>query len=90
MWEVKVNIFLKEGVLDVQGRAVEQVLHTHGYDGVIRLQVGKCITFLIDTQTKEEAEKVVNEIAATILINPLIETYQYSMQQSSACKEVYR
>lgn len=83
MWEITITIFLKDGVLDVQGRAVEQVLHSRGYKGIQQLKVGKCITFLLESSTKEEAEITVNKLANNILVNPLIETFKYTIQPYS-------
>ena len=37
----KVHVFLKPGVLDVQGKAVEQALHGLGWDGVEHVRVGR-------------------------------------------------
>ena len=36
MAKVKVHVFLKPGVLDVQGKAVEGALHGLGWAGVTR------------------------------------------------------
>lgn len=85
MWKVKVAVFLKTGVLDVQGRAIEQVLHSHGYNAVKHLSMGKSISFLLDIKLREEAESLVNTISSSILINPLIETFQYTIEPY--CKE---
>ena len=37
MARVKVHVFLKPGVLDVQGKAVEGALHGLGWAGVMRV-----------------------------------------------------
>lgn len=83
MWEIKVTVFLKTGVLDVQGRAIEQVLHSHGYNAVKKLSVGKSVSFLLDTKSREEAESLVTAISSSILINPLIETFTYTIEPYS-------
>ena len=45
MSKVKVHVFLKPGVLDVQGKAVEGALHGLGWTGVTNARVGKLIEF---------------------------------------------
>ena len=45
MAKVKVHIFLKPGVLDVQGKAVEGALKGLGWCGVADVRVGKLIEF---------------------------------------------
>ena len=41
----KIHVFLKPGVLDVQGKAVEQALHGLGWGGVDNVRVGRTIEF---------------------------------------------
>ncbi len=43
--KAKVHVFLKPGVLDVQGKAVESALHGLGWSDVDRVRVGKVIEF---------------------------------------------
>ena len=45
MAKVKVHVFLKPGVLDVQGKAVEGALHGLGWAGATNARVGKLIEF---------------------------------------------
>ena len=45
MAKVKVHVFLKPGVLDVQGKAVEGALQGLGWSGVSNARVGKLIEF---------------------------------------------
>ena len=45
MAKVKVHVFLKPGVLDVQGKAVEGALQGLGWAGVANARVGKLIEF---------------------------------------------
>ena len=45
MAKVKVHVFLKPGVLDVQGKAVEGALNGLGWTGVTEARVGKLIQF---------------------------------------------
>ena len=43
-----IHVFLKPGVLDVQGKAVEGALHGLGWPSVSGVRVGKTIEFDID------------------------------------------
>jgi len=57
MAKVKVHVFLKPGVLDVQGKAVEGALQGLGWGGVANARVGKLIEFdLDDSVSDKEAE----------------------------------
>lgn len=75
MAKVKVQVFLKPGVLDVQGKAVEGALNGLGWTGVANARVGKLIEFdLADDVADKEAE--VKRMCETLLANTVIESYR--------------
>ena len=49
--KAKVHVFLKPGVLDVQGKAIEGAVHTLGFGGVSDVRVGRMIEFTIDRKS---------------------------------------
>jgi phosphoribosylformylglycinamidine synthase len=65
----RVLITPKKGLLDPQGRAVEELLQEKGYTNVKNVRVGKVV--LLEASGEEE----VHEIAKKILVNDLIEDY---------------
>ncbi len=65
----RVIITPKKGLLDPQGRAVEELLQEKGYKDVSHVRVGKVV--LLEAPNEEE----VHEIAKKILVNDLIEDY---------------
>ncbi len=72
--KAKVHVFLKPGVLDVQGKAVEGALQGLGWNGVSNARVGKLIEFdLDDAVADKEAE--VKRMCETLLANTVIESY---------------
>ncbi|WP_417232685.1 phosphoribosylformylglycinamidine synthase subunit PurS [Brevundimonas sp.] len=74
MAKVKVHVFLKPGVLDVQGKAVEGALHGLGWAGVSNARVGKLIEF--DLADAKDAEAEVKTMCDTLLANTVIESYR--------------
>ncbi len=70
-----VNIYLKEGVLDPQGKAVHHALDSLGFDSVKDVRVGKQIVLDLDAKNKEEIEKEVKQMSETLLANTVIEDY---------------
>ena len=74
----KVHVYLKPGVLDVQGKAVENALHGLGWPGVSGARVGKMIEFdLADDVAEPEAE--VKRMCETLLANTVIESYRIEL-----------
>ena len=73
----KVHVFLKPGVLDVQGKAVENALHGLGWPQVDGVRVGKTIEFdLKDAADKAAAEAQVMDMCEKLLANTVIESYR--------------
>ena len=74
-----VNVFLKEGVLDPQGKAAHHALDSLGFDGVADVRIGKQIIIQLDTEDKVKAEAEVKEMCETLLANTVIEDYTIEM-----------
>lgn len=74
MAKVRVHVYLKPGVLDVQGKAVEGALHGLGWTGVSNARVGKLIEF--DLADAADAEAEVKKMCDTLLSNTVIESYR--------------
>ena len=70
-----INVFLKEGVLDPQGKASHHALDSLGFVGVEDVRIGKQIILKLSTSNKEEAQKEVKEMCETLLANTVIEDY---------------
>ncbi len=71
----KINITLKESVLDPQGQTVKKVLHDMGETMVQDVRVGKYIEVLLDSKTSEEAKLDADRLCKSLLVNEVIESY---------------
>jgi phosphoribosylformylglycinamidine synthase len=74
--KAKVEIFLKPGVLDVQGKAIESALHGIGFPGASDVRVGRLITLDLKETDKVAAEAEVKAMADKLLANQVIESYR--------------
>ncbi len=70
-----VNVTPKPGILDPQGRAVEQSLPHLGIAGVHGVRVGRRVELTVEAADESEAGARVGRLAAELLSNPLIEAY---------------
>jgi phosphoribosylformylglycinamidine synthase len=70
-----VNVFLKDGVLDPQGKAAHHALKSLGFKNVNSVRIGKQIVLDLDATNKDEALKEVEEMSETLLANTVIEDY---------------
>ena len=77
---VIVNVFLKDGVLDPQGKAAHHALDSLGFNGVMDVRIGKQIIINLNTTDKVKAEAEVKEMCETLLANTVIEEYTIEIQ----------
>ena len=70
-----VNVLPKEGILDPQGRAVEQSLPHLGIAGIEQVRVGRRVELAVDAPDAAAAREVVDALARELLCNPMIEQY---------------
>jgi phosphoribosylformylglycinamidine synthase len=72
----QVLVRLKEGVLDVQGKAVETGLRDQKFDAIKNVRVGRVIELDVDGVSKDAARKQVEDVCKILLANPVIEQYE--------------
>jgi len=73
--KAKVQVFLKPGVLDVQGKAVEGALHGLGWDSVSGVRVGKVLEFELTAADEAAAKAELKAMCDKLLANTVIESY---------------
>ena len=78
---VKVFITPKRGILDPQGRAVEQSLRSLGFDRVAQVRVGKYVVLELDAASPAEAEAAVTRMCEQLLANTVIEDYRFELER---------
>jgi phosphoribosylformylglycinamidine synthase len=75
-----VHVFLKPGVLDVQGKAVESALNGLGFSGVSNVRVGRAITLDVPGGDAGAAKAQVETMCERLLANPVIESYRVEIE----------
>ncbi|GHU06079.1 phosphoribosylformylglycinamidine synthase subunit PurS [Alphaproteobacteria bacterium] len=73
--KAKIHILLKEGVLDPQGKAINQALSGLGFEGVANVRQGKYIELDIAGTDPEKAREQVERMCRQLLANLVIENY---------------
>jgi len=75
MTRVIVNVEFKPEILDPQGRAVLGALVRLGLSGVADVRQGKQFVLTIDGEIDDAKLTQINEIASSLLSNPVIEDF---------------
>ncbi|MDA7705451.1 phosphoribosylformylglycinamidine synthase subunit PurS [Rickettsiales bacterium] len=77
MKKVKIHVKLKEGVLDIEGKTIENSLnHNLGFDQISEVRKGKLIEMNINETDPERINQTVQEICNKMLVNQVIEDYE--------------
>ena len=74
--KIKVIVTLKSGVLDPQGKAIQQTLNGMGFSNVKDVRQGKYFDIDIDESDEQKAEQSAEEICKKLLANQVIEDFK--------------
>ena len=74
--KARVQVMLKDGVLDPQGEAVRHALGALGFDDVTGVRQGKVIELDLAETDKARAEVSVTSMCEKLLANTVIESYR--------------
>jgi len=77
--KVRIDVMLKEGVLDPQGKAIEHALGNLGFKGVGEVRVGKSIVFETQETDPAKATAAAEDMAKKILANLVIEDFRVTI-----------
>ena len=77
--KARVEVTLKEGVLDPQGEAVRHALGTLGFEGVGEVRIGKVIELDLVETDAAAAKARVGEMCEKLLANTVIEAYSVEL-----------
>ena len=75
-----INVYLKNGVLDSQGKAVHHSLNSLGFEQVSDVKIGRQIVLKLDSSDLESAQKEVTQMCEALLANTVIEEYEVKIE----------
>ena len=77
--KVYVKIMPKEGVLDPQGKAIENSLKQLGFTDVQEARQGKIVELNLDIKNEKDALALTREMSERLLANMVIEDFEISI-----------
>jgi phosphoribosylformylglycinamidine synthase len=77
----KIRITLRKGILDVQGKTVENALHSLSYDNMNNIRIGKYVELSINAENLDQAHNQVNDACKNLIANPIIEDYTFEIDE---------
>lgn len=79
--KARIKITLKNGVLDPQGRAIQNALGAMGVSGVNDVRQGKYIEVDLAETDEAKAKAAVELMCKDLLANTVIESYSYELSR---------
>ena len=80
--KARIRITLKNGVLDPQGKAIQNALAALGIAGVEDVRQGKYIEVELAETSEEQAKATVERMCKDLLANSVIENYAYELRRA--------
>ena len=77
-----INVMPQKALLDPQGRAVSAGMKNLNLPEIGNVRIGKHITLEVEAATKEEANEKVDVACKKLLSNPIMETYEFQLEQA--------
>ncbi len=74
--KIKVIVTLKNGVLDPQGKAIQQTLNGMNFDNVNEVRQGKFFEINLNENDEGKAKSKVEDMCKKLLANLVIENYK--------------
>jgi phosphoribosylformylglycinamidine synthase len=79
--KARIKITLKNGVLDPQGKAIQNALASLGFSGINDVRQGKYIEVDLAQSSEADARAQVERICKELLANTVIENYAYELER---------
>jgi phosphoribosylformylglycinamidine synthase len=76
-FRAEIDVMPLDELLDPEGKAVTNGLHDLSLQAIEQVRVGKHMTLSLEAEDKAEAESMVEKACKELLVNPVIERYQY-------------
>ena len=74
-FRVAIQVVPRRGLLDPQGKAVADALHTLGFAGVAEVHVGRHLVVELDAADDAAAKAQAREMCERLLANPVTEDF---------------
>ena len=75
-YRVAVHVVPRQGLLDPQGKAVADALHSLGFGSVTGVHVGRHLVLDLEAANENEARELTNRMCAQLLANPVTEDFE--------------
>ncbi len=80
-YHASIKVALRKNILDVQGKTVEQALHSMGIESIADVHIGKSVEMSVQAYSREEALAFVDDACRKLIANPIMEDFTIDIVQ---------
>jgi phosphoribosylformylglycinamidine synthase len=81
MFKATVEIRLKKGISDPEGKNILKALHLLGFEGVGEVRMAKLIELFIEAGSADDARRRADMMCRRLLTNPVIHDYSIEVEE---------
>ena len=80
-FQLEIRVKPRPGLLDPQGKAIHNALHSLGWDSIEDVRVGKVIYLELEADSREIEVDRVHAMCRKLLSNPVTEDFEVSVSE---------
>ena len=80
-FKTEINISLREGILDVQGKTVEHALHSSEFSNITDVKIGRLVKVNVEADNYDKAMTIIDKACQELIANPIIEDYSIQLEE---------
>ena len=82
-FRLEIRVTPRPGLLDPEGKAIQNALHSLDYEHVHEVRVGKLLYLDVEATSNEEARKGAEAMCRRLLANPVTEDFEIEVQEAT-------
>ena len=82
-FRLEIRVTPRPGLLDPEGKAIQNALHSLDYEHVHDVRVGKLLYLDVEASSNEEARKGAEAMCRRLLANPVTEDFEIEVQEAT-------
>lgn len=80
MWQAKIVVTYKPGILNPEAKIIQQALGNLGYRNIAQLETGRYFQIQYDGDlNRSQVETLTRELCDKILSNPVVQKYDFEL-----------
>lgn len=77
-----IRITLRKGILDVQGKAVENGLHSIDFNQINNVRIGRYVELDVQANDANDAKNIVSDACKKLIANPIVEDFDIEIKEA--------